>query len=255
MIRINLLPQEMMGGKAAPSPAGPNAGTLLVVLILVVLFGANALGAFYLFSQYSGATSRLSEQRALADKVKKELQDTELKYKDAKGSIERMQKLLRVAEQLDPPDRLLWSRKLNMIPFLVPEGVYLTEIRVRQTVREKESDESVKARNDWQKSTDKKKGPTPPPIVKIPVITQTMTLRGISYVPDGTGVQRLEQITGFYNNMIQKKWQVPFDKEPRSFMEGFVGRPVPSGLLARSDKGREVSAFSFEITTKSTELR
>lgn len=256
MIKINLLPQEMMGGKAAgPSPAGPNAGALLVALVLLILFGLNGAGAFFLFTQYSGAEAEYESIRTQAADVKRQLQDTELKYKDAKGSIERMQKLLKVAEQLDPADRVLWSRKLNMLPYLIPEGVYLTEIRVTQTVREKDSDESVKARNDWQKSTDKKKSPTPPPLVKIPVITQTLVLRGISYVPDGTGVQRLQQITDFYNNMMQKKVQVPFDKEPKSFMEGFIGRPNPSALLARTAEGREVSAFSFTITTKSTELR
>ena len=256
MIKINLLPQEMIGGKAAgPSPAGANAGSLLVTLVLLLLFATNAIVGFLLFSRWSAASTRHTEISIKAKKAKSDLQDTELRYKDTKGSIERMQKLLKVAQQLDPPDRLLWSRKLNMLPYLVPEGVYLTQIAVTQTTREKDSDESVKARNDWAKSTDKKKSPQPPPLVKIPVIFQTLTLRGISHVPDGTGVQRLEQITGFHRNMVTQKVQVPFDKEPKSFLDGFINRPVPTSVLGKTLEGREVSVFSYSLITTSTELR
>lgn len=256
MIKINLLPQEMIGGKASgPSPAGANAGSLLVTLVLLLLFATNAFAGFLLYKSWSEASNAHAEVSRNAKKAKAELQATELRYKDTKGSIERMQKLLKVAEQLDPADRLLWSRKLNMLPYLVPEGVYLTEIRVAQTTREKDSDESVKARNDWAKSTDKKKSAQPPPLVKIPVIFQTLTMRGISHVPDGTGVQRLQQITSFYRGMRDQKVQVPFDKEPMSFMDGFSNLPVPAPVLGRSLEGREVSVFSFTIVTKSTELR
>jgi Tfp pilus assembly protein PilN len=255
MIKINLLPQEMIGGAKSSASSG-GGGTALVVLILLLIFGLDIAVGAYLFKLQNDAKQELASVTKEYDGVKKSLDAMEVQYNETRMDIERMEKLIKVAEALDPSDRLLWARKLNMLPSLVPEGVYLTEINVSQKVREKETDESIKARNDYvkAKAANKAKGPMPP-IVKIPVITQQLDLRAIAYVPDGTSTQRLQQLNAFYKNLQSKDVQVPFDREPKRFMEGFQPVIQPSSLLGKVMDGREVSVFSFTLQTIPLEIR
>jgi hypothetical protein len=145
---------------------------------------------------------------------------------------------------------MIWSRKLNMLPMVVPEGIYLTQIEVTQRVTEKESAESIKRRNDWMKT---KKGPAPP-TEKFPVYTQTLVLQGIAYVPDGTPAQRLDQIVLFNRRLRDGRYKVPFDKEPMSFMDGFRPDILPSPVSPGRMAGRDVSLFRFTLNTRPLEV-
>lgn len=248
MIKINLLPQDLaQGGARSGGSSSPSGGTFLVVLVLFVLFAANVGLGGYIWVSLSGAEARFNELTEQGKQIEKELKETEVAYNDTTTSLERMQKLIDVANALDPADRLLWSRKLNQLSGgLVPEGIYLTGMTVAQRITERETPESIKARNEWAKA---KKGPQPP-TVKVPIITQTMAIEGIAHVQDGTATQRLEQIVAFYQNLQKKGIKLPFDGAETKFQDGF-GPIIDSAPVSTVKvSGRDVSKFRFNLTTK-----
>lgn len=249
MIKINLLPQEMAGGRAGAGAPSGGAGSALVFMILLIVFVLDAAIAGVLFVNWNKAKSEYESVKKQSDAVAKELKETEVLYSETKSSLERMSKLIAVARALDPPDRLLWSRKLNALPLLVPEGVFLTQVQVKQKVSEKETPESLKRRNEWEKSTNKNKGPAP---IKemVPLYQQTLTVDGVAYVQDGTDNQRLQQIVRFQGNLRDGKVKLPFDKETTSFMDGFIPTVIPSPLSGTQLEGRDVTNFKFTINTK-----
>lgn len=254
MIKINLLPQEMAGGRPGTAAAGSSfdaGGTAVVALVLLVIFGINIAAGGYLFYTYNEARSKFETTKIEADAIAEELRTTEIKYRDTKSSIERMERMISVAESLDPPDRLLWARKLNMLPLLVPQGIFLTQIDVTREIREVETQASIARRNEWEKA---RQGP-PPEVEKNPVVTQTMNLRGISYAEGGTQNERLEQIITFYRNLQREPVQLPFDDEPTEFLTGFTPNIATSPVSGTTIEGRDVSQFSFTIRTIPREIK
>lgn len=246
MIKINLLPQDMSGGKGAVA-GEQSSGAMLVVLILVFVFGANAALAGYLYMSGNEASRRLVAVEAEHKEITEKLNKQQVTFRANNASLERMKRLISVAEQLDPPERVLWARKLNMLPMLVPDGVFLTELNVTQQSREVETPESIKRRNEWSK---KKTGPQPE-VERIRNIQQTLLMSGIAYVADGSDNQRLQQINTFYRNLQSKPVKLPFDQEEANFMVGFAGRPdVASAVTTQTFDGRQVSSFSFSLKTK-----
>lgn len=250
MIKINLLPQELAGAKAA-GPSFQAGGSLLIALVAIVLLVVNVGLGGYMYFQYSDAMAERNRLQREADAIEEELAETEVQYEEMKTSIERMERLISVAEALDPPDRILWARKLNMLPLLVPEGVYLTEIEVTRNVRLVETDAYLDARNRWERERE---GP-PPEVEREPVISQTLVLQGVAYVDGGTPNQRLEQLIRFSDNLRGDSVRVPFDREPAFFMEGFTGGIRPSPVSGARIEGREVSRFSFTMNTQARRIR
>ncbi|CAN5228595.1 hypothetical protein BH09SUM1_BH09SUM1_11660 [soil metagenome] len=247
MIKINLLPQEMAGGRGGPAAGGSaGSGGAMVALVLILIFGVNIAIAAVLLTKTQAAKAALQSAQAEETAAKDELGKTEVAYSERKLDLERMEKLIEVANKLDPPERLLWSRKLNALPIEVPEGVYLTAIQVTQDVKEEETAESISRRNEYEKT---KKG-TPPVIEKVPNITQTLTMDGISYIDQGSENQRLAQVNQFYRNLLTKKVKLPYDKEPSSFMDGFVDLIEPSPFSTSQLEKRDVLNFKFTLNTR-----
>lgn len=251
MIRINLLPEELAAGKGGDTPASENAGAVLVAFVLLVLFGANVVLGGYLFMQKRSVENELERARAEASSIRETLRATEDEYRVAKADLERMQELIEVAQALDPPDRLLWSRKLNMLPLLVPEGIYLTKIEVSQRVTERETEDSIRARNEWMKN---KRGDSPTP-VRVPVYNQTLNLEGIAYVPDGLDTQRLDQVIRFIRALQEQPVKLPFEAEPTRFMESFRPKIDYAPLTQTTVAGRDVTVFRFNLTANPMTIR
>ncbi len=245
MIKINLLPQEMAGARAGGAES-QGTGTALVALILLILFGADLAIGGYLFFTYTSVDEREDQIEAEAAQVQAELEEVESQYTEVNTNLERMQKLIQVAEALDPPDRLLWSRKLNQLPLLVPDGVFMTQLNVNRQVNEVETEASIKRRNEWEKEREG----SPPTPVKVPVYTQTLNLHGVAHVDQGSETQRLQQIVQFHSKLMDERVTLPFDEEPSRFIDGFTPRfrlsPVSTGQIM----GREVSEFIFTIDAK-----
>jgi Tfp pilus assembly protein PilN len=252
MIKINLLPEDMMGGKGGGGIASTEStGSVIVTLVLLVLFGANAAFGGYLLYTKSNTQARLTEAKAEAEQIKADLKETETTYRTAQADIQRMERLIDVARSLAPPNRLLWSRKLNMLPLLVPEGVFLEGIEVSQTVTERETEDSIKRRNDWMKT---KRG-NPPAVVRVPVYQQVLRLQGIAYVPDGTDTQRLQQFIEFVRNIQEKAVKLPFEAEPRQFMTHFNAQADFFPVSQKTIAGRNVTEFRVDLRTKPLTIR
>ena len=252
MIKINLLPQEMMGAgvQRSGSIGGGSAPGIIVAAVLIILFGANVSVAGYIYLRWSAASTEYATEKAKSDKVKADLKKTQVDYESTRASVDRMEKLISVANSLDPAERVLWARKLNMLPSLVPEGIFLTEISITRRVVQKETQESIKARAEWEK---KKKGEAPAKIEN-PVYTQTLVLKGISYVPQGLDTQRLDQIIVFFKNLSEKKVKLPAEKTEVGFMEGLTVI-TPSPVTQSTLEGRDVSTFVFTIGATPTVVK
>lgn len=249
MIKINLLPQEMAGRQGGAAPA--EAGSALVVLVIVILLALNVSVGAYVLMQRNAAQSALDAEKALAAKIDKELKDTKIQYDEVSADLDGMRKLIELASKLDPEDRVLWSRKLNALPLLAPSGIFLTDIELTQKISEVDTPESTAAYNEWAK---KRRGPQPV-IEKVPVITQTLIMKGISYVEQGTATQRLQQYEDFVNNLRSKKVKLPFDKEPSSFMDGLASVIQLSPYDQTTLQGRDVGTFTVTLTTKPVTIK
>ncbi len=246
----------MAGSGAAPGSTGGGASSesaLVAIVVILALVVNGALGAYIFYSKNSAQAS-YNVAKAEHDRVKTELEATAVEYEEMQLTIERMTRLISVAESLDPVDRVLWSRKLNQLPLLIPEGVYLTGISVNQDVKRVETPESIQKRNTWTRSKQKNKGPEPEKEFESR-ITWTMRLDGVAYRDGATAEQRLEQIVRFYRNLENNTVRLPFDKEESSYMEGIAGKIEVSSVTGGTMQGREVSNFNFTMKTDPLTIR
>jgi hypothetical protein len=241
----------MAGGRAAGGSSSAEEGTAVVLLVIIVLLLLNVGAGGYILMQRNSSQSLLAEERRLAAIVDAELKTTKVEYDELNTSLETMRRLIELAERLDPPDRVLWSRKLNALPMLTPTGVFLTQIEVTQRIQEVDTPESTEAYNRWLQN---RRGPQPV-IEKVPVVTQQLVMRGISYVESGTATQRLEQYEQFVRNLRSRQVRLPFDQEPSSFMEGLVDLIQLSPYDQTTMQGRDVGTFTVTLTTKPVTIR
>lgn len=247
MIKINLLPEEMAAGKEGRQATfSENPGSLLVAVVLLVIFSANAAVGGYLLITKSSAENRLEMAKSESERIKASLSETESLYRTEQADLRRMERLISVARSLAPADRLMWARKLNMLPLLVPEGVYLEMIEVSQNVNERETEESIRRRNEWMRN---KRGQSPP-VERVPVYNQTLRLQGIAYVPDGTDTQRLSQLLEFFRALAEKQVQLPFENEPTSFMKNFRTNVNLFPMTQKRVAGRDVTEFRVDLQAR-----
>lgn len=252
MIKINLIPEEMASGKEGGQAVfTESSGSLLVAAVLLVLFAANAAMGGYLLVTKRSSEARLAEVKAEAETIKSTLRETESLYRTEQADLRRMERLISVARSLAPADRLMWARKLNMLPLLIPEGVYLEMIEVSQTVNERETDESIRRRNEWMKN---RRGESPP-VERVPVYNQTLRLQGIAYVPDGTDTQRLSQLLEFFNALAEKQVRLPFEQEPTTFMTNFRRGVNLFPITQKRVAGRDVTEFRVDLTARPMTIR
>jgi hypothetical protein len=267
MIRVNLLPQttDAKGKAKAAGAAGGGAGTspavvnLLIVMILAGSFG----GAGYWWWNTQNIIKSKEEQQAnLKDEVK-DLEEVErIKGQDFRKLKELEEAALakgQVLLTLDPPDRIIWAEKLNMLSELRPEGISLTELKLEEDVKLINSPQYKDALKEWErakaeaaKSKKKRGGPKVPPKpkpIKIPVITQTLELTGIAYKL--TLQERLEDINGLRDSLNSYYVTLP-DKTIRRFMDGLdseIRRGDIQEIENYQNSGRLVTQFSFTIKT------
>ncbi len=251
MIKINLLTQDLAQGPGG-GPSAPSSATALVTAILVAVFLVNVAIGGGMYYYVSSAQAERDAVRDEANELREELEEMQIVYDERRLDLERMEELIDVAEALDPPDRLLWSRKLNMLPLIVPEGVFLTQIRVNQRVTEVETQSSIERRRAWEQQRGQRGAPQqPPPIERSPVYQQTLVLDGVAYVAGGTDTQRLEQLSLFAQNLRERRVTLPFDTEETAerFIDGFSPNIDPAPAYGSQIEGRDVLVFSFSMET------
>ncbi len=249
MIKVNLLPQEAAPRGAAAAGAGAPGASAIIALILVAAYVLVILvGAGVWYKNDQSRQALLTAQRE-RDKVKADIASIENSFKEIKRNKELFQNQLGLLNTLDPPSRLLWCEKINLLPQLVPDGVFLTRVKVDEQITEVETPESVSRRRDWEQSKAKNKG-AKPTVIKKPVIYQTLILEGVAYIEGGQSDRRLDLVATFLRNFKEKEVVVPHTKKTKSFMENFEGDVLFDPIVGDRIEGREVSKFVFRIRSR-----
>lgn len=249
MIQINLLPQDQAKGTATVKTASAGGGGVAVALVLLFAFVVViAAGGFAFFLQAQSVAKREAKQAALT-RVQNEIKDKEKAAAEVKATRDALRNQIRVLETLNPSDRLYWAKKLNILPLLMPDGVYLTQLRMTEDIKEVETRESQRRQQEWQRKPARTRGARPAREM-LPIITQTLVFEGIAYVPDGTSDQRLDKIIEFISALQSAEVPVPFTNEPTNFMEGFVPRINWDEFGDTRAAGRVVQQFQMSLTSR-----
>jgi Tfp pilus assembly protein PilN len=250
MIKVNLLPQDVaVAGRGAARPlGGPVSGGAVVALTLVLAYVLVSIAGFLVIYNRLQSDNQVKVAQQEHQLVVDKIATLEKNYKDLKTARALYENQLEVLNALDPKERLLWCEKFNLLPQLVPEGVFITRIKVDEEVKEVETAESLRRQQEWQRAGSR--GPRPP-VVRKPQIRQTLTLEGVAYIEGGQSDRRLELIIAFLNSLRAKEAVVPYTKKSKSFMENFEGQDVTwDPIIGDTVAGREVSRFVFKLKTK-----
>jgi hypothetical protein len=246
MIKINLLPPEQ--GKrplaAAKKAAGPSAAPYYFVLALLYL-GA-LYGAYWAYQQGVKSQQLLARKTAERDKKKAEVKRREADFQKNNLLSQEIEEKYAVVQALGPENRIFWSEKMNMVSKArMNLAVYVTKLKLDESITELETPESVQRREEWRKLKEKNqaKGVEPKPI-KQPIINQTLTIEAISYGADSS--QRLRQVNSFYENLKTLEWKRK-SGTPAQFLERL--KPDFNQLNQKLDRvgGVDVLRFGFAI--------
>ena len=246
MIRINLLPPELTKAKRERPKivSAPSSTTPVVVLVLVIVYIAVAAFAYWVYDAKRKDDAAVEQLRIDRDNLKKEIEAKQEEFKELMELKTLLANQLEILNALNPPNRLYWSEKLNMLADLVPKGVYLTNINVTEQVIMQETDESKLRRKTWVEAGEKG---DPPPVIKKPVITQTLSLSGITWADDPE--QRLQLIIRFHDSL--KAYEMTGLKgKKRRFMDNFENLIRIAPTWVDTVAGREVNRFKLILKTK-----
>lgn len=246
MIRINLLPPEQIKVKRdrLKIMAGSSRATPLIAIILVVVYLAVGAFGYWVYRAKKQKDDEIRSLTAKRDSMKKEIKEKHAKFKELMDLKTLLSNQLEILNALNPPDRLFWAEKMNMMADIVPKGVYLQNINVTEEIFNIETNESKARRSKWVESGSK--GPAPP-IIKKPVITQTLSIAGITWADDPE--QRLQLIIRFHDAMKNYS-TVGLNNDMRRFMDNFENLiridPTYVGTVA----SRTINHFKLILKTK-----
>jgi hypothetical protein len=150
-----------------------------------------------------------------------------------------------VLRSLDPPDRILWCEKINMLANLIPQNVFLAEVKIQENVKMVETEQSKAAREKWEKSKNKEKIKEPPMVQK-PVINYDVHLTGLGLGKDN--VEQMQNVTAFHRAITE--YTETDEKGTRHFMDGFANNIEFESVEATVYEGTPVNKFIFKLTTK-----
>lgn len=251
MIKVNLLPQELLGkGSAAKAQQSSDGGLVVFLALFGFVVVVGTIFGYSINAQYQAEKAK-KEADARAKTLEGELRALRVEYEELESMLRILQNQKAVLDALDPPDRLLWSKKLNMLPMLVPENVFLTDIVLTEKVSEIETEESLKANQAWVAAGSKG---TPPPKEKVPVIDQKMELTGLAYSPEGKSENRLQRITEFRTNLESKDVKIPYTGKVERYIAGFRRQVGISAIELTSVMERDVSKFTFSLQAEQVKV-
>lgn len=251
MIKINLLPPELRGKKVGETiPAGPMAGRLFVaVAILATVIIAGGV-VYYYWSKVTEAVLACEEMDQKVTRLQK-LYDAQFsKNQEMKKKWDRMKIQEEILNSLMPSNPLLWSEKMNMVSNAIPSGVYVTQLSVEESTDMVETDHSRKMREDYEvKKSQLKKGETleEPPVVKKPIIKQTLSIKAASTGKDDN--ERFDKMLQFERAL--KNYSITNSKgEKRTLMDNFIPEIAIGTAESTTLDGMIVWAFEFKLITK-----
>jgi Tfp pilus assembly protein PilN len=243
MIKVNLLPAELAGKKRKEKVAAPKPSFIIMVVVLA-LFVLVALEALLVHQAKASSDSNIEALISERDDIQGKIDDLEDDYQALKEIKALVGNQIEILNSLNPPDRLLWSEKLNMLADLIPRDVYVTDLRMTESVEDVETLESQQRRAEWEKAG---KMGTPPAAVKKPVIRQSLQITGITYAKNSD--KRLQLVLDFLNALQGYSYRTP-DGQVRRFMDNFDELIRIVKIPTVDIQGVEVSQFIFIITSQ-----
>ncbi len=244
--RINLLPDELKGRRRAAAKAPTDKPAFWTILVALLMLAVDAAALYYVLDLRKAA---VQETARLEDEKKEKQSEIDQKMA-AFIELQQLEILvdnqLKVLGKLDPPNRLLWAEKLNMLALAINENAFITQLKLSETVIEEQTPESKAARDAWTKAGAKG---VAPPIVTSPVITQTLTITGVC-----TGENETDQ---YYNALKFRDDLMKFETknargEPVKLMDGFVLAEFAGPFQTMTESGRQVNQFVFSMKTGET---
>lgn len=243
MIKINLVPPEFAGKRRKEKIAAPKP-SFIVTLVLVGLAALVVCEGVLVYRARAASEKALKAAISERDDMQKKIEALEGEYKALKEIKDLVANQIEILHSLNPPDRLLWSEKLNMLADLIPPNVYITDLRMTENVENVETLESKTRRAEWEKAG--KEG-TPPAVVKKPIIKQSLQITGITFAENSE--KRLQLVLDFLNALQRYSYRAP-GGEVRRFMDNFDDLikivKIPTVLV----QGVEVSQFTIVITSQ-----
>lgn len=247
MIKINLLPQTSQKGVAARATGGGSnhnkalllAGTVVVMVALNAMAGWAAFRSVYTAKE---EVDRIKDKCDLVDKqIKNRMSEADLVRKYREVVTNQMD----VLKSLDPPERILWCEKINMLSNLIPPEVFLTEVAVTEHMELIETEASKAARSKWEKA--KEKVGKEPEIVKRPIISYQMKLTGLALGKES--VDQMNNVMKFHTAMTSYRMSDGKGREHR-FMDGFNPNIDLGSIEAAVYQGTPVNQFTFTLRTR-----
>jgi len=255
MIQINLLEQNATrrkpGARAAAAPSsggmggGSAAGSTLIMLAALLMLGLNGSIGWMVYQSWDASYQKYDTARVKRDKLKAEIAKKQNDSDRIREYREVLNNQMDVLKTLDPPDRILWSEKFNMLANLVPANVFLSKIEIQENVVMVETQGSIAAREKWEKGDQKLRGAQPEKVMK-PVISYGVKITGLGLGKDN--VEQLNNALNFQRAMTEYKQTDPLGKS-RRFMDGFNSNIDFESVEATAYEGEAVNKFIFKLTT------
>lgn len=256
MIKINLLPQEL-SGKAPRRASAPSEGTGTVVATALVFIAIVGAAFFFIIKTTNDSKRSLATAKTKQAAIKADLQALQSEWETLERDLRVLRVQYSVINSLDPEDRLLWTKKLNMLPSVVPDNVFLSEIKVNETVTVRETPESMKRMADYNRVPANRRTGAPPTRENEVILSQTLEMVGIAYSPENLSDERIGKIVEFSKNLQEKPVLIPWSQKEERFMDGFAPFSIKfnSAIEEVTAGTRQVSRFSIQLLTKSITVR
>lgn len=250
MIQINLLQEtgrkassRKKSGAAAVRRPGGGGPSPLFLLTLVAALLLNGLAGYYYYNQISAARIEYEDAKASRDKYKREIEQNLSKAEEVRKFREVVENQMDVLRTLDPPERILWCEKLNMISNLMPPNVFLSDLEVTEQVEMVETEESRAAHAAWEKTPPEKRGKEPA-IVKKPILNYVLRLTGLALGADN--VEQMNNIMKLHNALMTHEAKDPMGQR-RRFMDGFQETIEFGTIEATNHEGEPVNRFQLTL--------
>lgn len=246
MIKINLLPQNAQKrNKAGSSGSGGNRGTLLIVVAALAMLAVNAVAGWVVLSSVFVAKNEMNDVKNKRDLISQQINKRMSEADRVRKFREVVTNQMDVLKSLDPPERILWCEKLNMLSNLVPPNVFLSEVQITEQVEMVETEASKAAHIKWERA-EKKRGIEPQP-VKRPLISYKMKVTGLALGKDS--FEQMNNAMKFHHAMTTYIMKDSRGKAHR-FMDGFNSNVDLGSIEATLYEGSPVNQFTFTLTTK-----
>lgn len=250
MIQINLLPGTENKGKAkgkGPVKEGPSGGAFegfLILMFGLVVFSAVGAAGYTSWSSVHEEKVKFERLDAQKKAVDKEVSTLSPQAKEIAHMRDVFNSQWEVLQSLDPPNRILWCEKINMLANLIPSDVFLTKLDLTEQVVDVETQASIDARTKWESAG--KKGEKPP-VAKRPVISYTLRLTGIATGADN--VEQFDNVIKFHDALIANE-SVDAKGAKHHFMDNFDPNISFETVQANLYEGQPVNQFTFRLQTK-----